>query len=84
MCLLLIRKIAYKVHGGVKQREEGMEYHVPHQKGARVTWHAVNYETVRCATVLAREYLESVNGGTCDPDVGDVPEIEVDEDGLLE
>lgn len=48
------------------------------------TWHAANYETVDRASLLAREYYESVDGKRRDPDVEDIPYIQGGEEGLLE
>lgn len=40
----------------MKRCENAIEYHVSRQEGARVTWHAANYETVDRTTILALQY----------------------------
>lgn len=50
------------IDGGVKRCEDGTKHCVSNKEGARVTWHAVNYETVKRATLLAREYFDSTDG----------------------
>lgn len=59
------------IGGGAKRREDGTEYRVLRQQGARVTWRSVNYDTVDCATVLDRNYIDSVDNVRHDPDVED-------------
>lgn len=56
---------------------------MPRNEGSRVTWHAVDYEKVDCATVLARGYFESVERPKRGLDVEDFLYIEGNEEKLF-
>lgn len=45
----------------VKRRKDRTDYFLLRQGGARVTWHAVKFETVVHATVLVHDYFELVD-----------------------
>lgn len=71
------------IEGSVKQREDETKYCAWHQKGATMTWKAVNYETLNLATALVPESFELDDGVRCDPYMQDVLHIEDDEYRLL-
>lgn len=68
----------------MEQRENGSECREPNQESVRVTSHAVDYETVERAIVIALEYFESVDGARCSLDEEDFPVIEDDGDESCE
>lgn len=68
----------------MKRRENGSEHCILRQEGASVTWPDVKYETVNRAAWLTRKHFESVDDVQGDPDVENIPNIEDDEDRLLD
>lgn len=50
------------IEGGAKRREDGTEYGLLRQEGARVKWRAGNYKTVDSATVFVHKYFGSIDG----------------------
>lgn len=60
----------------MKRCEDCTVHRVLRQEGATMTSRAVNYETVDRATVLPRNYFDSIDGMPRDPNVEDIPHIE--------